>query len=463
MPIYDLSEKLKTYGTFHIKAQSLADGYENSDFAELTYSIGPTIAIKSGVISIVAVIEGITAFDVYVDGVKKGQAAYDYSADWGITAADYLTTEEDGKHVITLCAIGDGVADNRSNAVTCYKGTAPIYGVTWTNDTTTTMERTDDAVGLSYAIQASDGSIASDFNDTFPWNETAVLTLEAGDFLRMPEMYFRIGTDDNGDINAVAVSKNPSGDGDWFKVDPFYYGIYGASANGSGLASLTGKTRLANTSRPNFRTRARATGAGYYQLDLYHKTVMTFLWWIEWATKNSESIMPGKTSATGSSPCQTGGTDQVSTPSGFNTATKQMRYHYIEDFVGNFLEWIDGVSGMTNSKVWVSSNPDDYADTNGPANYKQPSYNTTGSGNCIKAFGWDAENPFLCYFSKTTGSQNWTQAFCDGGWAVSSSFPVVYSGACWYYSSAVCGLCFCSNAYAGGADSGIGGRLLYNP
>lgn len=463
MPVYDLSEKLTNYGTYKIRAQSLADGYEDSDFAELTYSIGPTIAIKSGIISIVKVIEGITAFDVYVDGVKQGQAAYDYSEDWGIAADDYLGAVADGKHAITLCAVGDGISDNRSNAVTCFKGAAPVYGVRWVNDTTTTMERTDDAVGLSYAIQASDGSIASDFNDVFPWNETAVLTLEAGDFLRMPEMYFRIETDDNGDINGVAVSKNPSGDGDWFKVDPFYYGIYGASANGSGLASLAGKARLASTSRPNFRTKARATGAGYYQLDLYHKTVMTFLWWIEWATKNSESIMPGKTSVTGTSPCQTGGTDQVSTPSGFNTTTKQMRYHYIEDFVGNLLEWIDGVSGNTNNKVWVSANPDDYADTNGPANYKQLAYTTSGDGQCIKAFGWDSENPFLCYYSRTTGGGTYTLAFCDRGYLVNSSYPVMDSGASWNNSYASYGLCYFNSTDASYTNGDIGGRLLYNP
>lgn len=335
----------------------------------------------------------------------------------------------------------------------------PIYGVKWTNDVTTTMERTDNAVGMTYAIQSSDGSIVSDFNDVFPWNETAIVTTEAGDFLSMPEMYFRVGTDTDGNINAVAVSKNPSVDGDWYKTDPFYYGIYGASVNGRGLASLTGKTRLASATRGDFRTKAKATGAGYYQLDLYHKTVMTFLWWIEWATKNSESIMTGKTSATGSSPCQTGGTDEVSTPSGFNTTTKQMRYHYIEDFIGNFMEWIDGVSGIANSKVWVSSNPDDYADTNGPANYKQLAYTTTGT-DCIKAFGWDADNPFLCYYSDSSlGS--YTQGFCDRGYPVSSSNPVMFSGAYWSYSGANYGLCFCIYTNAGNASSYVGGRLLY--
>ncbi len=462
MPIYDLSEKLKSYGIFHIKAKSLADGYEDSDFVELTHTIGPTIAIENGIISIVEVAEGITAFDVYVDGVNKGQAAYDYSEEWGITAADYLTTEEDGKHIVTLCAIGDGVAENRSNSVICYKGDTPIYGVTWTNDATTTMERTDDAVELSYAIQISDGSIASDFNDVFPWDETAVLTLEAGDFLRMPEMYFRIGTDDNGDINAVAVSKKPSGDGDWFKVAPFYYGIYGASANGSGLASLTGKTRLYNTSRGSFRTKAEATGSGYYQLDLYHKTVMTFLWWIEWATKKSDSIMPGKTSVSGASQCNTGGTDRVSTPSGFNTTTKQMRYHYIEDFVGNYREWIDGVSGSTDDRIWVSGNHDDYADTNAPTTYKRLSYKTTGSSYCIKAFGWDAENPFLCYFSKANGS-DYTQGFCDQGYSVNNQNTCLVAGVSWENGAPYFGLYSFHTTRADYTYYSIGGRLLYSP
>lgn len=335
----------------------------------------------------------------------------------------------------------------------------PIYGVKWTNDVTTTMERTDNAVGMTYAIQSSDGSIVSDFNDVFPWNETAIVTTEAGDFLSMPEMYFRVGTDTDGNINAVAVSKNPSVDGDWYKTDPFYYGIYGASVNGSGLASLTGKTRLASATRGDFRTKAKATGDGYYQLDLYHKTVMTFLWWIEWATKDSGSIMPGKTSKTGSSPCQTGGTDEVSTPSGFNTTTEQMRYHYIEDFIGNFMEWIDGVSVSGFDRVMVSSNPDDYVDTIWPDRYIHLAYTTTGT-DYIKAFGWDADNPFLCYYSDSS-LESYTQGFCDLGRGVDSSSPVMYSGANWNNSSMDYGLCFYLGCPARFTYGYVGGRLLY--
>lgn len=338
----------------------------------------------------------------------------------------------------------------------------PIYGVKWVNNETTTMERTDDSARLSYTKNYNDGSILSDFNSVFPWNEAKKETLETGEFLHMPDMYFRIGVDENGDINSVAVSNKSHEVGDWYKVNSFYYGLYGASKNGDKLASLPGKVRLNDISRGGFRTRAKATGLNYFQLDLYHKTVMTFLWWIEWATKNSESIMPGHTSTGIQSYCQTGETDKISTPSGYNTATKQMRYHYIEDFIGNYFEWIDGVLGSTDSKVWVSSNPDDYTGTNGHVNYKQLAYATSENAGVIRAFGWDSENPFLCYYSKSDLSSG-TQGFCDYGFLVNSSQPPMYSGASGGKSGAYYGLCYCSRTGARDTNIDIGGRLLYKP
>lgn len=332
----------------------------------------------------------------------------------------------------------------------------PIYGVKWVNDATTTMTRTDDSTWFSYK-KNYDGSFSSDFNNVFPWNEAKKETLEAGEFLHMPDMYFRIGVDESGDINSVAVSNKAHEVGDWYKVNSFYYGLYGASKNADKLASLPGKDRFTGAGRGGFRTMAKTTGPNYFQLDLYHKMVMTFLWWIEWATKNSRDIMLGRVGSTVSvSPCQTGGTDEVSTPSGFNTATKQMRYHYIEDFIGNYWEWIDGVSGSTDNKVWVSSNPNDYVDTNAPVSYKQLAY-TTSEGGVIHAFGWDAENPFLCYYSKTSGSsRSW--GFCDHGTLVKSPDFILYSGSTHQYSPD--GLCYYNKSKGYGSEY-VGGRLLY--
>lgn len=458
MPTYDLTEKLTSYGSFKITAQSTATGYEDSDVVGLTYSIGPKIALKKGIITITSLIQGVTSFDIYANETKIGNVAYDYSSDWSIAIEDYMASLDDGKYTVSLCAVGEGISDNRSNSVTVYKGGSPIYGVSWVNDTTTTMTRTDDATEMTYAIQSSDGSIASDFNDAFPWNETAILTLDAGQFLKFPDMYFRVGVDDNGDINSVAVSASPSSDGDWYEVKSFYYGIYGASMSGSALQSVTGVARKNNITRAAFRTAAQAAGDGYFQLDLYHKTVLTFLWWIEWATKNSESIMVGKTSATGSSAVNTGGTDNVSTPSGFNTSTKQMRYHYIEDFIGNYWEFIDGVSGNTSNKIWVCADPAKYTDTVGDSNYSQTSYTIQTSNGFPLGFGWDANNPFMVYGTRTGGSGS--TAFCDYTWVMTSSYPVVYSGAAWDYSGSNCGLCYFGDSSVGAANGNLGARLL---
>lgn len=350
-------------------------------------------------------------------------------------------------------------------AVFILKGIS-TYGVSWTNDTTTTMERTDDAVGMTYAINSSTGTIASDFDDVFPWSEAKVETDDNGNvMLHMPAMWFRITTDDDGNICGVAVSSKQGSGDNWYYVNEFYYGCYGASGGSSGLKSVSGVSRLANTTRANFRTYAKATGDGYQQLDLYHKTVMMFLWWIEWATKDSASIMSGRISGSGTSGgstvCACGGTDSVTTPSGFNPATAQMRYHYIEDFVGNLLEWIDGIVNY-GTTVYVTNNSAQFGDTSSYGEASNLS-NPTAQG-CALAFGWDSEHPFLSIVTKTTGStSSFTTGFCDGSYLYTgdgSSYPCVSSGAYYYHSNAVSGLSYFNRNSASYTYANIGGRLL---
>lgn len=367
---------------------------------------------------------------------------------------------DDGAYAMTVVATASGYREsNPSNSKIYLIGVAPIYGVSWINDSTKTMTRTDNAVNLSYAINSSSGAITSDFNEVFPWNETIVETINGNKFLKFPEMWFRVGKDANNRITDVAVSKQQGPTGNWYKVDPFYYGCYGASSDGSTLKSVTGVTRLYTQTRATFRARAAATGAGYQQLDLYHKIVTLFLWWIEWATKDSASIMTGKTSATGSSRCSTGGTDAVTTPSGFNTSTKQMRYHYIEDFVGNFLEFIDGAVFSTN--LYVTADASKFSDS--ATNHNLSGIARTGSGsNCI-AVGWDENNPFLCWAAVVDNNSSYNTGFCDAWNSSNTTSPVVYSGAPWNGSGASYGVAFFYRRSASISVSDIGGRLLYKP
>ena len=372
---------------------------------------------------------------------------------------------DNGSYVITVVAQASGYRDsNPSNTKTYIIGAQPIYGVSGLYASTPALTRTDDAIGMSFSINSSTGAIASDFNDVFPWTDAEVVEDALGNkFVEMPDMWFRIGRDASNNITDIAVSKQEGATGDWYKVDSFRYSCYGGSKASSALQSVTGATRLHTQTRAQFRTAAAANGSGYFQEDLYHKNVMMFLWWIEWATKDSASIMTGRIANSGTSGGNsmrpTGGTDNVTTPSGFETAYAQMRYHYIEDFVGNLYEFVDGSVGTGSSGgiQYVTADPTKFADstTNLNASFNSP----TTSGNCIAAFGWDVNNPFLCLPKVTVSNSSYNTYFCDYG--EKSNNIVLYCGAGWNYSTAYFGLSSFNRSTASFSDYYIGGRLMY--
>ena len=320
--------------------------------------------------------------------------------------------------------------------------------------------RTDDAEGMSFEINSSSGAITSDFNDVFPWNVAEVVDDDAGKFVSFPEMYFRIGTDSNSRITDVAVSAQPSNEGEWHKVDPFMYGCYGASVVNNKMRSVSG-TERADLSRANYRARAFNNGEGYIPIDLYHRNVLMLLWWIEFATKKSDSIMTGRIAYSGTSggssrrPC--GGTDSVPTPSGFETAYAQMRYHFIEDFIGNVWEMVDGIyMNNVGQNDYVTADPTKFSDTtDGKAalSYVNPSNNE------IAAYGWDPDNPFLFMPIEVVNNGSYNTYFCD---RVSrySGCPVMLAGAGCSGSSASCGLSCVLYASASNYSANFGSRLL---
>ena len=339
----------------------------------------------------------------------------------------------------------------------------PIYGVSGlADDSSVTLTRTDDAENMSYVIDSSTGAITSDFNNAFPWNEAQIVNDAAGKFLLMPDMYFRIGKNANGELTDIAVSKTAGSTGTWIKVDSFLYGCYGSSTSDGKSQSISGATRQVSETRAQFRAKSAQNGNDHFQLDLYHRTVMLFLWLIEWATKKSDSVMTGRIAGSGTrggnSVRPTGGTDNVTTPSGYEIEYGQMRYHYIEDFVGNLWEFVDGVNCMASgSSHYVTDDPAKFSDSE--TNYDQLSY-TVPSSNNIMALGWDDNNPFMCMPIRTVNNSSYNTGFCDRWNSFGSGYPVLYCGANWGNSYAYCGLtCFYTNNVSV-AGSNIGGRLL---
>lgn len=461
---YDLSTDYSAYGIYAIKVQSEAAGYENSREAELTYTVGPTIKITQGVITVLDIISGITGLRVYIDGVGKDIRSYDGSASWCVDMSSYEQSTEDGKHSVQLAAIGSGVADNRSNAVAWFCGTAPIYGVSGMYNSAPALTRTDDAVGMSYVINSSTGAVDSDFDDVFPWNEAEIVEDAAGKFIKMPDMFFRIGTDGESRITDIAVSSMPSGAGDWYEVPSFMYSCYLGYILSNKLVSKSGYAPAYNRTRAQFRTAAAANGNGYCQEDLYHATVMMFLWWIEFANKNSQAVMKGREYGTGtaggSSRCNTGGTDGVETPSGFETVYGQMRWHDIEDWIGNMFRFRDGVCvGAWGGDYYVTNDPAKFADTTTEMvtlSYKAPN---SVSNPCVAAYGWDADHPFMCLPCTVTNNGSYNTYFCDQFYLNGSSYPVLYCGSS-YDHSARYGLSYGYSHSVGNSNLSLGARLL---
>ncbi len=332
----------------------------------------------------------------------------------------------------------------------------PVYGVSGLYQSSSELLRTDDAAALGYSIDNTNGTVESDFDDLFPWSETEIVNDTAGKFVKFPRMYFRIGTDGQNRLTDIAVSKYPSGAGDWYAVEPFMYGCYGGSETDGKIVSVSGAVRKSNESRASYRTKCFANGEDYFPIDLYHHTVLKFLWLIEFAEKDSKAIMKGRCQS--SSKCNTGGTDSLQTPSGFDPVTGQMRYHYIEDFVGNLREYIDGVfAGGIGRTNYVTANPADFTDST--ARKSTLCYTAPDAG-CISAIGWDYQNPFLCMPHTSVENENYNTYFCCRTNNYDGNYPLLAAGL--DYSSALqgFGLFRFNNFIPGGSSPTVGTRLL---
>lgn len=367
---------------------------------------------------------------------------------------------------IDLCDDCQSTLENWLNSKEAYFSgdklvTNPIYGVSGLTDSDTALTRTDDAVGMSFDIDRSSGAITSDFNNAFPWNVAEVVLTSVGKFVSFPEMYFRIGVDANRRMTDVAVSAKPANEGTWYRVAPFMYGCYGASVVNNKIRSISGVERAGNRTREQFRDLAFSAGKGYIPIDLYHRNVLMLLWWIEFATKDSRSITTGRIYNSGNKsgcslrPC--GGTDSVPTPSGYEPEYEQMRYHYIEDFIGNMWEMVDGI-------YMTGDGEHDYV-TADPANFsekpdgKKPLSFANPESNEIAAYGWDPDNPFLFMPIATVDNDDCDTYFCNYVFRY-TGLPVLLAGARYYDSNAGCGLSYVGCTYASDSDAGYGSRLL---
>ena len=460
----DILKFVKNYGTHHVRMQSFNELYVPSDEVVTTYTItGPTIALEElSKIKIIRDLKGIEQFEVLVDGEVIATIDYDGTEEWRYDLSVHDDLPE-GKRIVNLRSIGDGVNPNLSNSLTYYAGHAPIYGVSGLATTIPTLTRTDDSIGMGFEINTENGEIRSDFNNEFPWSECQIVEDEAGKFIKFPEMWFRVGVNSSYQITDIAVSPTYGLGDNWYKVDPFMYACYGASYENNKLWSLSGKTRQASVTKSQFRTYAKNIGEDYHLLDLYHYTVLVFLFWIEFATTDSRSIMTGRYSYSGTnggqSKINTGYTDNLNTPSGYELSYRQMRYHYIEDFVGNIMEFVEGcyLYGY-GSKNYVTSNPEHFSEST--TNMSQLCYsnpNSSYSYPTITSIGWDVNHPFMVLPITHTNNSSYNTYFCQRDTGIGNQILVV--GQCYSYSNYNGGV-YSLRRLSNTTSSTVGARLM---
>ena len=180
-----------------------------------------------------------------------------------------------------------------------------IYGVSWDKGESPILTRTDDAVGM-VANAGIDGQVVqNDFDSTPLYGSIREVTDSYGNvFIRIPKVYIK-KTDDAGSKTwQVSLTKRPGFYLPWCFWDfannvalPYIdVGKYKASLSvANKLESKADVYPLQKKNIVDFRNYAQANGAGYQQLDIHTIDLLETLFYVEFATLNSQVIMQGYT------------------------------------------------------------------------------------------------------------------------------------------------------------------------
>lgn len=184
-------------------------------------------------------------------------------------------------------------------------GMKSILGVKWNRTSNPVMTRISGAVGMTAAIGIDGQVVINDFDNAPIYRDMKQVTDVLGNvFIRIPKFYIRKQVTSTFQTWEVSPFKHDGFYLPWCfwdfvnnkELDYVDVGKYQASKSvDNKLESKPLTYPLANTSIVNFRTYARANGAGYGQFDIHVADLLQTLFIIEFATLNSQSVMPGFT------------------------------------------------------------------------------------------------------------------------------------------------------------------------
>lgn len=176
---------------------------------------------------------------------------------------------------------------------------AKIYGVSWTGASSPVLTRTDASVGMVAAAGVGTNAVVNNFDYAEIYRDIidGVIDAYGNVFVRIPKFY--IEKTAVGAARTWRISKQPFGNAYlpacFATANYVDIGKYNANKNGTKLESKSGYAPYINDNIVNFRTFAQNNGAGYYQMDIHVHDILRTLFYVEFATLNSQSIMAGWT------------------------------------------------------------------------------------------------------------------------------------------------------------------------
>jgi hypothetical protein len=264
---------------------------------------------------------------------------------------------------------------------------------------------------VNYYLKADDWTKKAD-------GTASVLTGADGNVMvrKDSDTYWKFETD--GNIQRVKCSMYPLVG--FSKIDKWNIGAYEAKLVSTKLSSVAGVLPTTSRSETQFRTDARANGAGYHQQWYEPYTEIVWMFIVEYATNNFQKAVNatltaqgykqgglgnGVTTANGTEwsayngynpfiPCGSSnslanGSGEVATVipnfggAGANRTFTVPRYRGIENLFGHIWKWVDGVSFnhlAATREVWIFDDPALIVDNT--------SVNARLAGNLVLTDGW---------------------------------------------------------------------------
>lgn len=156
--------------------------------------------------------------------------------------------------------------------------------------------------------------------------------------------------------------------GDVVQDDYVWISAYKGTEVSGKLRSLSGKTASANKTIGEFRTVAKANGDGYEQFTYYQMLLLQVMTLITTKSCDSQTALGMGYTNGNSSHASTGTTNTRGLFYGESTGKQQIKAFGIEDFYGNYYDWVDGFITSSTRELLISDA--DFNDTgNGYTNY----------------------------------------------------------------------------------------------